>query len=99
MPSNHEVTGKAFLSAIIESFPYNYRYMLDYENYQTKTWLNRRWRIMLQPQQRTRYGSEIQMPLVSINSIPEVDIADINPFFYQYGQADEDELGQEARNE
>lgn len=99
MPSNHEVTGKAFLSAIIESFPYNYRYMLDYENYQTKTWLNRRWRIMLQPQQRTRYGSEIQMPLVSINSIPEVDIADINPFFYQYGQADEDELDQEARNE
>ena len=99
IPSNQDVTGKSFLSAIIESFPDKYRYMLDYENYQTKTWLNRRWRIMLLPQQRTRYGSEIQMPLVSIDSIPEVDLADINPFFYQYRPKDEDEIDEEARNE
>ncbi len=54
---------------------------------------------MLLPQQRTRYGSEIQMPLVSIDSIPEVDLADINPFFYQYRPKDEDEIDEEARNE
>ena len=66
IPSNPDVTGVSFLSAIIQSFPDKYRYMLDYKSFQTQTWLNRRWRIMLQPQQRTRYGSKVQMPLVSI---------------------------------
>lgn len=75
--SNQDGTSKAFLSAIIESFPDDYRYMLDYEDYQTKTWLNRRWRIMLQPQQRTKSGSKIQMPLVSIYNITEVDLTNL----------------------
>lgn len=97
-PSNPNVTGESFLSAIIESFPEEYRYMLDYETYQYKTWLNRRWRVMLQPQKRTRHGSEVQMPLVSIDAIPEIALADINPSFHEYIKTDEDELNEEGRN-
>ena len=97
-PSNPNVTGESFLSAIIESFPEEYRYMLDYETYQYKTWLNRRWRVMLQPQKRTRHGSEVQMPLVSIDAIPEIALADINPSLHEYIKTDEDELNEEGRN-
>lgn len=105
VPSNLNVTGKAFLSAIIDSFPNEYRYMLEFDCFQAKTWLNRRWKIMLQPQKRTRYGSEIIMPLVSIGDIPEIDLADMNPFFYQSTiivpsriRKDEEELTKEDAN-
>ena len=97
-PSNPNVTGESFLSAIIEYFPDEYRYMLDYETYQYKTWLNRRWRVMLHPQKRTRYGREVQMSLVSIDTISEIDLADINPSFHEYIKTDEDELNEEGRN-
>lgn len=90
IPSNPNVTGESFLLAIIESFPPKYRYMLDYDAFQVKTWLNRRWRVMLQPQKRTKYGREIQMPLVSIDNIPKIDIADINPYFHKCSRTDED---------
>lgn len=99
VPSNPNVTGKNFLSVVIGSFPNEYRYMLEYESFQANTWLNRRWRIMLLPQKRTRYGSEIQMPLVSIAHIPEINLADLNPFFYQCVLAEEGELIEEASNE
>ena len=99
IPSNPDVTGKAFLSAIIESFPDKYRYMLDYKSFRVKTWLNRRWKIMLQPQKRTKYGNEIQMPLVSIDNIPQIALADINPLFYRCKQTDVDELIEEDPNE
>ena len=97
IPSNPDVTGRTFLSVIIDSFPEEFRYMLDYKTFQTKTWLNRRWRIMLQPQKRTRYGCEIQMPLVSIDNIPEICLSDMNPSFYRYRETDEeDELSDEV---
>jgi hypothetical protein len=98
VPSNQDVTGESFLSAIIESFPDKYRYMLDYETFQYKTWLNRRWRVMLHPQKRTRYGGEVQMSLVSIDNIPPINLADINPSFHKYRRTDEDELKEEDRN-
>lgn len=97
--SNPNVTGESFLSAIIESFPDKYRYMLDYETFQFETWLNRRWRIMLQPQRRTRYGMETQVPLVSIDNIPQVALAEICPYFCLCKQTDEDEFIDEAYNE
>ena len=81
IPSNPDVTGKTFLSVIIGSFPDKYRYMLDYETFQFETWLNWRWRVMLQPQRRTQYDWEMQMPLVSIDNIPPIDLTDINPSF------------------
>lgn len=99
IPSNLEVTGKSFLSAIIESFPDKYCYMLNYESFQYETWLNRRWRVMLHPQKRTRYGGEVQMSLVSIDNIPPIALADINPSFHKYIRTDEDELKEEDRNE
>ena len=98
IPSSQDVTGNVFLSTMIDSFPAKYHYMLDYETYQTKTWLNRRWRVMLQPQKRTRYGCEVQMNLVSIDRIPRIDIAEINPSFHKYSRTDEDELKEEDRN-
>ena len=98
IPSNQDVTGKSFLSAIIESFPDKYYYMLDYETFQSETWLNRRWKVMLHSQKRTRYGGEVQMSLVSIDNIPQINIADINPSFHKYIRTDEDELIEEDRN-
>lgn len=99
VPTNQDVTGESFLSVIIESFPERYRYMLDYESFQFNTWLNRRWRVMLKPQKRTRYGGEVQMNLVSIDSIPPIDLADINPSFHKYIRTEEDELKEEDSNE
>lgn len=99
VPTNQDVTGESFLSAIIKSFPDKYRYMLDYESFQCNTWLNRRWRVMLNPHKRTRYGGEVQMSLVSIDRIPPIDLADINPSFHPYRKTEEDELSEEARNE
>ena len=98
VPSNQDVTGESFLSAIIESFPNKYRYMLNYETFQFKTWLNRRWKVMLHPQKRTRYGGEVQMNLVSIENIHSIDLADINPFFHKYRRSEEEELKEEDRN-
>lgn len=98
IPSNQDVTGESFLSAIIESFPDKYRFMLDYESFRYKTWLNRRWRVMLHPQKRTRYGGEVQMNLVSIDNIPQIDISEINPFFYKCRRTEEEELKEENRN-
>jgi hypothetical protein len=98
IPSNQDVTGESFLSAIIDSFPDKYRFMLDYESFQFKTWLNRQWKVMLHPQKRTRYGGEVQMSLVSIDNIPQIDIAEINPSFHKYSRTDEDELKEEDRN-
>lgn len=92
IPSNPDVTGKAFLSTIIDTFPDEYRHMLDYEPYYTYTWLNWRWRVMLQPQKRTRNGFDIRMPLVSIDNIPQIDLDDLNPFFYECKPLGEDEL-------
>ena len=52
---------------------------------------------MLQPQKRTRYGCEIQMPLVSIDNIPEICLSDMNPSFYRYRETyEEDELSDEV---
>lgn len=99
IPTNLRITGESFLSAIIESFPDKYRYMLDYESFQYKTWLNRRWRVMLKPQKRTKYGREIKMPLVSIDNIPQINILDINPFFHKCSRIDENELIEKDRNE
>ena len=98
VPTNQDVTGESFLTAIIESFPERYRYMLDFETFQFNTWLNRRWRVMLNPQKRTRYGGEVQMNLVSIDSIPLIALHDINPSFHKYIRTDEDELKEEDRN-
>lgn len=98
IPSNQDVTGESFLFTIIESFPSKYRYMLDYEPFQFKTWLNRRWKVMLHPQKRTRYGGEVQMNLVSIDRIPKIDLAEINPSFHKYIRTVEDELKEEERN-
>ena len=98
VPSNQDVTGESFLSAIIESFPNKYRYMLNYETFQFKTWLNRRWKVMLHPQKRTRHGGEVQMNLVSIENIHSIDLADINPFFHKYRRSEEEELKEEDRN-
>ena len=92
IPSNPDVTGKTFLSTIIDTFPDEYRHMLDYEPYYTYTWLNWRWRVMLQPQERTRNGFVIRMPLVSIDNIPQIDLDDLNPFFYECKPLGEDEL-------
>jgi hypothetical protein len=47
IPSNPDVTGRKFLSVLIDIFPDKFRYMLEYETFQKQTWLNRRWRIML----------------------------------------------------
>lgn len=53
---------------------------------------------MLHPQKRTRYGREVQMSLVSIDTISEIDLADINPSFHEYIKTDEDELNEEGCN-
>ena len=53
---------------------------------------------MLHPQKRTRYGGEVQMNLVSIDNIPQIDISEINPFFYKYRRTEEEELNEENRN-
>ena len=98
IPTNSKITGESFLSAVIESFPDKYRYMLDYESFQLNTWLNRRWRVMLHPHKRTRYGGEVRMNLVSIDRIPRIDIAEINPSFHKYSRTYEDELKEEDRN-
>ena len=98
IPTNSKITGESFLSAIIESFPDNYRYMLDYESFQLNTWLNRRWRVMLHPHKRTRYGGEVRMNLVRIDRIPKIDLAEINPSFHKYIRTVEDELKEEERN-
>jgi len=95
-PSNPNVTGKKFLSVIIDVFPDKFRYMLEYETFQNQTWLNRRWLIMLRPQRRSEYGSEIKMPLVRITDIPEISIADMNPFFHKCILADEEGLYEES---
>ena len=54
---------------------------------------------MLNPHKRTRYGGEVLMSLVSIDRIPPIDLADINPSFHPYRKTEEDELSEEARNE
>jgi hypothetical protein len=82
-PSNPDVTGRKFLSVLIDIFPDKFRYMLEYETFQKQTWLNRRWRIMLQPQKRKEYGSEIRMPLVRKENIPYIKPDVINPLFYE----------------
>ena len=53
---------------------------------------------MLNPQKRTRYGGEVQMNLVSIDNIPHINLADINPFFHKYRRSEEEELKEEDRN-
>lgn len=98
IPTNSKITGESFLSAVIESFPEKYHYMLDYESFQLNTWLNRRWRVMLHPHKRTRYGGEVRMNLVSIERIPPIDLAEINPSFHKYIRTVEDELKEEDRN-
>ena len=81
VPSNPDVTGKKFLSVIIDLFPDDYRYMLEYDSFQVNTWLNSRWQIMLQPQKRTKDGRDIRMPLVGIEQIPELSLLTMNPLF------------------
>ena len=53
---------------------------------------------MLHPHKRTRYGGEVLMSLVSIDNIPPINLADINPSFHKYRRTDEDKLKEEDRN-